>query len=46
MRDQCAAAGVAYYLKQAPDADGKVISKPYLDGRQWLDMPGGGCGMR
>ena len=38
-RDACAAAGVAYYLKQLPTADRKVIVHPTLDGRQHLDLP-------
>ena len=52
LRDQCAAAGVPFFLKQATDVDpaiqppggksprsGRVVSAPYLDGRQHLEFP-------
>jgi len=38
VRDQCAAAGVPFYLK-AMEIDGKMVSLPYLDGRQHKEMP-------
>jgi len=42
VRDQCVAAGVPFYLKQMPKNDtGKIIHKPFLDGRQHLEFPGG-----
>lgn len=51
LRDQCAAASVPFFLKQARPAPGindgpgsttkagGVIAAPYLDGRQWLEFP-------
>lgn len=46
VRDQCAEAACAYYLKQLPEQEGDfvrlgggVFAKPYLDGRQHLDLP-------
>ena len=39
MRDQCAAAGVPYFLKQLP-IDGKVVTEPSLDGVRHLEMIG------
>lgn len=42
LKNQCAA-GVPFYLKQmsVENANGKeeVVEHPYLDGRQWMDMP-------
>jgi protein gp37 len=38
LRDQCAAAGVPFFLKQA-DLSGRIESAPVLDGRQWLEFP-------
>jgi protein gp37 len=45
LRDQCVEAGVPFYLKQS-NADtfclynpAYVIEKPFLDGRQWLQIP-------
>lgn len=38
LRDQCVAAGVPYFLKQA-DIGGKVVKEPELDGRKWLQVP-------
>jgi protein gp37 len=38
IRDQCSAAGVAFFWKQ--DAkNGRKISTPELDGRRWLEYP-------
>lgn len=37
-RDQAAAAGVPFFLKQKVEA-GKKISLPVIDGRSWADMP-------
>jgi protein gp37 len=42
VRNQCAEAGVPFYLKQLAeneDGTGKVVHLPYLDGRQHLDLP-------
>lgn len=38
IRDQCKAAGVSFFLKQKIE-DGRKISLPMLDGRQWAEMP-------
>jgi protein gp37 len=38
LRDQCQAAGVAFFLKQLAER-GHKIPTPELDGRQWLEMP-------
>lgn len=40
LRDRCRFAGVAFLLKQM-EIDGKVVSRPELDGQQWLED--GGC---
>jgi protein gp37 len=43
LRDQCAAAGVAYFLKQTQDPNkprGRVVSLPVLQGRQHRGQPG------
>ena len=39
LRDQCFQNGVAFYLKQWRDNNFKISHKPFLDGRQWLEMP-------
>lgn len=39
MSDQCAAAGVAFFLKQLI-VDGRKVGLPELDGRVWAEMPG------
>lgn len=39
LRDQCAAAGVAFFWKQDADARGRKIPTPELDGRKWADLP-------
>lgn len=39
LRDQCQAAGVPFFFKQAI-VDGKKIELPELDGRVWAEMPG------
>lgn len=38
LRDQCSAAGVAFFLKQADFGNG-IESLPLLDGRQWAEFP-------
>lgn len=38
LRDQCAAAGVAFFYKQKIEGR-KKVSLPMLDGRQWTEMP-------
>ena len=40
VRDQCASAGVAFFLKQHA-VKGRKISLPLLDGRQWAEFPEG-----
>jgi protein gp37 len=43
LRDQCAAAGVAYFLKQTQDPTkprGRVVSLPVFQGRQHRGQPG------
>lgn len=39
LRDQCSAAGVAFFYKQAV-VGRTVFSLPLLDGRQWAEFPG------
>lgn len=39
LRDQCVAAGVPFFYKQGPNANGKIISMPPLDGVVWAQMP-------
>lgn len=38
LRDECAEHGVKFFYKQRVD-DGKKISLPMLDGRQWAEFP-------
>lgn len=38
LRDQCSAAGVPFFLKQA-DVDGRLVHAPELDGRVWQEVP-------
>lgn len=38
LRDQCQAADVPFFLKQA-EVNGKVTKLPELDGRQWIEWP-------
>lgn len=38
LRDQCAAAGVPFFLKQSA-IDGRVVELPELDGRTWDQLP-------
>jgi len=38
LRDQCAAAGVPFFLKQLA-VDGKMVEMPELDGRIWGELP-------
>ena len=40
MQGQCEDAGVPFFLKQM-EIGGKVVSEPELDGKQWLQFPGG-----
>jgi len=41
IRDQCAAAGVAFFFKQVVTPGGRKIPLPVLDGRQWAEFPDG-----
>ena len=38
LRDQCIAAGVPFFLKQAMEG-GEVVSLPTLDGKVWDQFP-------
>ena len=38
LRNQCQAAGVPFFFKQAV-RDGRMVSLPELDGRKWAEMP-------
>ena len=38
MREQCRAAGVSFFYKQAM-IDGKLVKLPLLDGKQWKEFP-------
>ena len=40
LRDQCQAAGTAFFLKSM-HIDGKIVKMPELDGRKWGDFPDG-----
>ncbi|MCY0863974.1 MAG: phage Gp37/Gp68 family protein [Sulfobacillus sp.] len=40
IRDQCQAAGVAFWFKQRADAQGHKQLNPSLDGRVWHEWPG------
>lgn len=39
IRDQCQAAGTAFFYKQRLDSRGHKLSLPELDGRQWAEIP-------
>jgi protein gp37 len=39
IRDQCAAAGVKFFFKQAMAACGTLIRMPLLDGKRWAEFP-------
>lgn len=39
LRDQCQAAKVPFFLKQAIDERGRKVSLPLLDGRRWAECP-------
>lgn len=39
LRDQCVAADVPFFLKQADNEDGRLTKMPALDGRVWAQMP-------
>lgn len=46
LRDQCAAAGVPFFLKQLQDPEksrGRVVSLPVFQGRQHMGQPGDGA---
>jgi protein gp37 len=38
IRDQCIAAGVPFFFKQA-NINGKIVSMPELDGKVWNQLP-------
>jgi len=38
IRDQCLESGTAFFFKQAM-VGGKVVGRPEIDGRQWLEFP-------
>jgi protein gp37 len=40
LRDQCVAAGVPFFYKQRAER-GRKIPTPELDGRTWMEFPGG-----
>ncbi|MBM3450516.1 MAG: phage Gp37/Gp68 family protein [Armatimonadetes bacterium] len=39
LKNQCIAADVAFFFKQAADARGRKIPTPELDGRKWIEFP-------
>lgn len=39
IRDQCQAAGVAFFLKQADMGHRQLVKMPELDGKIWAEMP-------
>ena len=39
LKNQCVAAGVPFFYKQAADRRGRKIPTPELDGRKWIDFP-------
>ena len=39
LKDQCVAAGIPFFFKQAHDANGRIIKMPLLDGRTWAQFP-------
>lgn len=39
LRDQCTAAGTAFFYKQDADARGRKIPTPQLDGQRWTQFP-------
>lgn len=39
IKDQCVAAGVPFFFKQAADAQGRKIHLPKLDGQHWIQYP-------
>jgi protein gp37 len=39
IRNECVAAGVAFFLKQFADERGRATSLPKLDGQQWRQIP-------
>jgi protein gp37 len=44
LQQECEQTGATFYYKQAPDParKGAVIEHPFLDGRQWTEVPWGG----
>lgn len=40
VRDQCQAAGTAFFYKQKLDERGRKVELPLLDGRRWEEFPG------
>ena len=40
LRDQCQAAGVPFFFKQAK-IDGKLVKMPLIDGKIWDEIPNG-----
>lgn len=40
LADQCVSAGIPFHLK-AMEIYGKIVKKPELDGKQWLEFPEG-----
>ena len=42
VRDQCQAAGAAFFYKQARNAAGRMVHMPLLGGQAWAQVPGGG----
>ena len=38
LRGQCFDYGIPFYLKQM-EIEGKIVHKPFLDGKQWLEYP-------
>ena len=45
-KEQCQAAGVAYFYKQGRDSAGRVVKTPMLDGEEWRQFPAGSRGAR
>ena len=39
LRDQCTAAGTAFFYKQDADPRGRKIPTPQLDGQRWTQFP-------
>lgn len=41
LKNQCLAAGIPFFFKQAQQLDGRLVETPELDGRTWLEFPKG-----